>query len=159
MSSTAPLVETLVHGHVTELRLARPPVNALDPDLYHAITESLGAAVANGARGIVLKAMAPRVLEDCIRAVHAGGLRLSVGGVDLSDRLAQRKRVENELQHILTPREFEIVNLVAARLENQEIAARLSISVAEACRRNPPCSVRSRVLASTWLESRRPVST
>jgi len=54
MSSTPPLVETIVHGHVTELRLARPPVNALNPELCLAITESLRAAVADGARGIVL---------------------------------------------------------------------------------------------------------
>jgi DNA-binding NarL/FixJ family response regulator len=91
--------------------------------------DDLIAAARLGARGIVLKAMAPRVLEDCIRAVHAGRLSLSVGGVDLSDRLAQRQSVENELQHILTPRELEIVRLVAARLDNQEVAARLLISV------------------------------
>ena len=29
-----------------------------------------------GARGIVLKAMAPRVLEDCVRAVHGGARHL-----------------------------------------------------------------------------------
>ena len=48
------LVETLVHGHVTELRLARPPVNALNPELCGDLTASLAAALANGARGIVL---------------------------------------------------------------------------------------------------------
>lgn len=48
------LVETIVHGDVHELRLARPPVNALDPvlcaDLVGAINDALGA----GARGLVL---------------------------------------------------------------------------------------------------------
>lgn len=56
------LIETIVHGHVTELRLARPPVNALDPGLCQAITQSLGAALANGARGIVL-AGGPKVFS------------------------------------------------------------------------------------------------
>lgn len=82
-----------------------------------------------GARGIVLKATAPRVLEDCLRAVHRGERWLKVAGVDLEERLAHRKCVEAELENALTPREMEIVRLVALRLENQEISDRLSISV------------------------------
>src|SRR6516225_3019731 len=49
--------------------------------------EELLTAARLGARGIVLKAMAPRELEDCIRLVHAGGRRLNVDGMDLADRL------------------------------------------------------------------------
>jgi DNA-binding NarL/FixJ family response regulator len=69
------------------------------------------------------------VLEDCIRTVHAGGHQLSVDGVDLSQRLAQRQTVESQLEKVLTPRELEILRLVALRLDNQEIATRLSIRV------------------------------
>ena len=82
-----------------------------------------------GARGIVLKATAPRVLEDCLRAVHRGERWLNVAGVDLAERLKHRESIEAELGNALTPRELEIVRLVALRLENQEISNRLSISV------------------------------
>jgi DNA-binding NarL/FixJ family response regulator len=109
----------------------------LDPDQPPAVVvltasqdeEDLLTAVRLGARGVVLKAMAPRVLEDCIRSVHNGARWLSVDGVDLSRRVAQRERIEAELQSVLTARELEIVRLVASRLDNQEIAARLSITV------------------------------
>ena len=87
------------------------------------------AAARLGARAVVLKAMAPRVLEDCIRTVHEGGYSLTLGDVDLSQRLAARQTAETALSVLLTPRELEIVRLVAAQCDNQEIAARLSISV------------------------------
>jgi len=82
-----------------------------------------------GARGIVLKAMAPRVLEDCLRAVHRGETQLTIDGVDLAERLAQRQAVETELESLLTSRELEILGLVALDLDNEEISTRLSISV------------------------------
>jgi DNA-binding NarL/FixJ family response regulator len=82
-----------------------------------------------GARGIVLKATAPRVLEDCLRAVHRGETWLNVGGIDLSMRLAQREAAEAELESLLTPRELEVVRLVALGADNQEISDRLSISL------------------------------
>lgn len=82
-----------------------------------------------GARGIVLKAMAPRVLENCLRAVHQGRQWLKVDGLDLAQRLLRRQEVEAELERVLTPRELDIVRLVDLQLDNETIAGRLSISV------------------------------
>ena len=48
------LVETLEYGAVHELRLARAPVNALDPTLCEALTRAIDASVARGAQGLVL---------------------------------------------------------------------------------------------------------
>jgi DNA-binding NarL/FixJ family response regulator len=91
--------------------------------------EELLSAVNLGARGVVLKAMAPRVLEECIRTVYAGGRWLRVEGMDLSARLERRRTIERELAERLTPREMEILRLAAAGLDNDAIAAGLAISV------------------------------
>jgi DNA-binding NarL/FixJ family response regulator len=109
----------------------------LDPDRPPAVVvltavqdeNVLLEAARLGARGVVLKAMAPRVLEDCIRTVHAGGQWLSVDGLDLARRLSRRREVEAELEVVLTPRELEIATLAHLQLDNEDIAAKLSISV------------------------------
>jgi enoyl-CoA hydratase/carnithine racemase len=48
------MVETQAHGDIIEIRLARAPVNALDPSLCDALRESVTAAARDGARGIAL---------------------------------------------------------------------------------------------------------
>lgn len=48
------LVDTIVHGKVHELRLARPPVNAIDPGLCADLARAIGEAVAAGAQGLLL---------------------------------------------------------------------------------------------------------
>lgn len=48
-------IETLRHdGDIVELRLARAPVNALDPALCESLRHAVGEAVAQGATGLVL---------------------------------------------------------------------------------------------------------
>lgn len=48
------LVDILEHGSIREIRLARPPVNALNTELCRALIAALDAAVAEGVRGVVL---------------------------------------------------------------------------------------------------------
>ena len=57
-----PLIETTLHGDIHELRLARAPVNALNPALCEALTQALADAVSAGAQGIVL-AGGPKVFS------------------------------------------------------------------------------------------------
>jgi Delta3-Delta2-enoyl-CoA isomerase len=48
------MLETIRHDAIIELRLARPPVNALDPDLVRALRNAVETAPAQGARAILL---------------------------------------------------------------------------------------------------------
>jgi enoyl-CoA hydratase/carnithine racemase len=48
------MIETTIHGDIHELRLDRPPVNALSPDLLRAISEEVREAPGRGARAVIL---------------------------------------------------------------------------------------------------------
>jgi Delta3-Delta2-enoyl-CoA isomerase len=48
------MLETIRHDAILELRLARPPVNAIDPELVRLLSAAIQSAPIQGARGIVL---------------------------------------------------------------------------------------------------------
>jgi enoyl-CoA hydratase/carnithine racemase len=48
------MIEIKDHGPIRELRLARPPVNALNPDLMRHFNDAFDGALADGARAIVI---------------------------------------------------------------------------------------------------------
>lgn len=48
------MLNLVTHDAITEINLARPPVNALNLDLLHAIQGGIAQVVKDGARGIVL---------------------------------------------------------------------------------------------------------
>ena len=48
------MIETLDHGSVQEIRIARPPVNALDSELLVTLIDALRAACVREARAIVV---------------------------------------------------------------------------------------------------------
>lgn len=60
--AAADLVERSVDDGIHVLRMARPPVNALDPALCRALREAVDAALAEGAAGLVL-AGGPKVFS------------------------------------------------------------------------------------------------
>jgi DNA-binding CsgD family transcriptional regulator len=66
---------------------------------------------------------------DCVRAVHGGARHLVLNDEVLAQRLEERRAAEKELEQLLTSREIEILRLVALRLDNQQVAGRLGISV------------------------------
>ena len=86
-------------------------------------------AIRLGVRGVVLKEMAPQLLVKCVRTVHAGGAWLEQRSVVRAmEKLLRREAGAQRLARILTPREIELVGMVAKGLRNKEIAGSLSIT-------------------------------
>lgn len=91
--------------------------------------EALPRALQLSARGIVLKDAAAEVLFECILVVLGGDYWIA--SARASDEAAGLRRLEEERRRRrafgLTPRELEIVRMVAAGSSNKEIAEKLSI--------------------------------
>jgi DNA-binding NarL/FixJ family response regulator len=86
-------------------------------------------AVRLNVAGVVLKEMAPRLLVECVRKVHAGEKWLEKHSVARAmDRMVRRESELQRLSRLLTPRELEIVRLAAEGLRNREISERLTIT-------------------------------
>jgi two-component system nitrate/nitrite response regulator NarL len=86
-------------------------------------------AVRLGAMGVVLKESSPEVLLECVRRVHRGERWLDHDTMSRAvGRVLLRESATREAARALTPREIEMVQLVAQGLRNKVIADRLSIS-------------------------------
>lgn len=84
-------------------------------------------AMRLGAKGVVLKEMAPMLLVQCIRKVAAGGVWLEKEAIGRAlGKILQGDA--SRAKNILTPREVEIVKMVAEGHGNREVAERLFIS-------------------------------
>jgi two-component system nitrate/nitrite response regulator NarL len=86
-------------------------------------------AIRLGIRGLVLKESAPKALVECVRRVHTGGQyiepRFLTRALDAADRRDAGRR---ELEGLLTPRELQVLRMVAGGLRNRAIANQLEIS-------------------------------
>ena len=67
------MLERIAHGHVLEIRLARPPVNALNPELLAALPAAFSPAELRGVEGVVLSG-GPKVFSGGLDVPHLLGL-------------------------------------------------------------------------------------
>jgi DNA-binding NarL/FixJ family response regulator len=86
-------------------------------------------AMQLGAMGLVLKDSSPETLVDCVRRVHRGEQWIEREAVTRAFKaVLGRESAALEAEAELTPREIEIVQMVAKGLRNKAIAERLAIS-------------------------------
>ncbi len=89
--------------------------------------ERILGALRSGARGYLLKGASRTEIFDAIRTVHAGGSLLQPVVTNKLLQTMSRKERREETEP-LTPREIEVLGLLALGLQNKEIASRLFIT-------------------------------
>ena len=91
--------------------------------------DDLFEGIRLGARGVVLKDMAPRLLMQCVRAVHAGGKWLEKGvATSAVDKLLECEAGIKAVAETLTPRELQVARMIAKGVPSKTVASRLAIS-------------------------------
>jgi DNA-binding NarL/FixJ family response regulator len=112
-----------------ELTRVRPGVRVLMLSM-HDNDQYLFEALKAGASGYVLKSAADRDLVEACRAVLRGQPFLYPSGIAtlIRDYLERARSGEHVPQDPLTPRELEVVKLIAEAHTNEQIAALLNIS-------------------------------
>lgn len=113
-----------------QLKRDHPEVTVLVLTMYDH-EEYIRPVLAAGASGYVLKHAAANELVEAIRIVHQGEAVLSPGvtRLVLEDYLRQGKAQPETDIDPLTPREREVLQLIAEGYPNKEIAEILSLSV------------------------------
>jgi len=107
------------------LRQAAPGVKIIVFSI-HASQEYVVRMARCGAHGYVMKDGPSAKLIEAIRQVHGGGLYFPPG---MSDAILAPGTAEAAQGAVLTPRETEVLSLLAEGLANKQVARKLGISV------------------------------
>jgi len=103
---------------IKQLRLEAPEVRIVVLSSYGG-GDDITSAIQSGASGYVLKSMPLEQMLQAVRVVHAGGQYFPR---EISDRVNQR------IQSDISPREIEVLRLIAQGKANKEIGVKLGIS-------------------------------
>ncbi|GLY50633.1 response regulator transcription factor [Lentzea sp. NBRC 102530] len=132
------------------------PLNVLIATTFD-LDEYVYRALQNGACGFLLKDMSPALLVEAVRAASTGTSLISPAvTVRLLAKLAPKPSEDRHrpLPEPLTDRELDVVRLVANGNTNDEIAAKLYVSVATVkthlANAQRKLSVRNRVEVAAW---------
>jgi len=87
--------------------------------------ERILGALRAGARGYLLKGASRQEIFEAIRVAHSGG---SLLGPAATARLLRHVQRDEKDSNALTPRELEVLRLVAEGLSNREMATRLFVT-------------------------------
>lgn len=91
--------------------------------------DDLAEAVRLGLRGLLLKDLAPKLIIQCVKRVHAGETWLEKRSVSNTlEKLLRAEAGKIAVQRVLTAREIEVVKQVAIGLHNTQVAKQLFIS-------------------------------
>lgn len=113
---------------VAQCKPKRPQLQFLMITVFEDNT-NLFSALCAGATGYLLKTATPAEIAQAVRDIHAGGSPMSLAIARMVVASVQQKKANAQLMESLTPREHELVQLLADGYRYKEIADKLSLSV------------------------------
>ena len=92
----------------------------------HKEAQFIKSALLPEVSGYVIK---DNAFEDLVRAIEAAASGSKYISPDISEKIRELREMRGKLASLLTPREREVLGLIARGLTNKQIAAKLNLSL------------------------------